>query len=58
MARGKERYPGVDSVPWKVVNYSGKTVKDSKNRPMQGYNGYREAMKAAFGMTNVTAVRQ
>lgn len=53
-----KKYTGVDVTPWKVVGYDGKVVRDNKNRPLQGFNGFKAAMAAAFGLEGVTAVRQ
>lgn len=53
-----KRYTGTDVVPWKVVNYEGKVLSDTKGRPLMGFNGYKSAMVAAFGIPGAVAVRQ
>lgn len=53
-----KRYTGVDVTPWKLVDYTGKVLRDNKGRPLQGYNGFKQAKEAGFGYEVAIPVRQ
>ena len=53
-----KRYTGVDVTPWKLVGYDGGVLRDDRGYPLQGFNGFKSAMAAAFGREGAVAVRQ